>query len=208
MTNFYMRNAFIKFIVLANFLISASLSISTALAENEASTPKNTMVTLKTNKGDIQISLNAEKAPESVKNFLNYANSGHYDGTIFHRVIKGFMIQGGGFEPGMEQKEVNASIINEADNGLNNDKYTVAMARTNEPHSATSQFFINAKDNDFLNHSSPSPSGWGYAVFGEVVEGKDIVDDIEKVQTGQVGPFGDVPLEDVIIESVVLEDSE
>ncbi len=203
-----MRNAFIKFIVLANFLISASLSISTALAENEASTPKNTMVTLKTNKGDIQISLNAEKAPESVKNFLNYANSGHYDGTIFHRVIKGFMIQGGGFEPGMEQKEVNASIINEADNGLNNDKYTVAMARTNEPHSATSQFFINAKDNDFLNHSSPSPSGWGYAVFGEVVEGKDIVDDIEKVQTGQVGPFGDVPLEDVIIESVVLEDSE
>jgi len=208
MTTNTMRTAFIKSIILAAVIIGASFSISTAFADNEASTPKNTMVTLKTNKGDITIELNAEKAPESVKNFLNYAKSGHYNGTVFHRVIKGFMIQGGGFEPGMEQKEVGSSIVNEADNGLKNDKYTVAMARTNEPHSATSQFFINAKDNDFLNHSSPTPSGWGYAVFGEVTDGKDIVKDIEKVQTGQVGPFGDVPLEDVIIENVVIEGAE
>ena len=199
---------FIKPAILAVCLSIASLFTSTAFAKDEASTNKNTMVTLKTNKGDIVLSLNAEKAPESVKNFLNYANAGHYNGTIFHRVIKGFMIQGGGFEPGMKQKEVNASIVNEADNGLVNDKYTLAMARTNEPHSATSQFFINVKDNDFLNHSSPTPSGWGYAVFGEVTDGKDIVKDIEKVQTGQSGPFGDVPVEDVIIESVVVEGSE
>ena len=203
-----MRGTFVKTVFLAVAIISASSLLSTAFAENEAPTFKNTMVTLKTNKGDIQISLNAEKAPESVKNFLNYASSGHYDGTIFHRVIKGFMVQGGGFEPGMEQKAVSASIVNEADNGLKNDKYTVAMARTNEPHSATSQFFINVKDNDFLNHSSPTPRGWGYAVFGEVVEGKDIVKEIEKVATGQAGPFGDVPLEDVIIESVVIDGAE
>ena len=200
--------ALIKSVLLAISIISASFLISTASADDEASTSNTTMVTLKTNKGDIQISLNAEKAPESVKNFLNYANSGHYDGTIFHRVIQGFMIQGGGFEPGMEQKEVGDSIVNEADNGLTNIKYTVAMARTNEPHSATSQFFINVKDNDFLNHSSPTPSGWGYAVFGEVTAGTDIVDAIEQVPTGQVSRFGDVPLEDVIIESVVVEGSE
>jgi len=202
------RTPFIRTIILAGSLFTTSFFLSTAFAEDEASTNKNTMVTLKTNKGDIQISLNAEKAPESVKNFLKYANAGHYNGTIFHRVIKGFMIQGGGFEPGMEQKAVGASIVNEADNGLANDKYTLAMARTNEPHSATSQFFINVKDNDFLNHSSPTPSGWGYAVFGEVTDGKDIVKTIEKVKTGQSGPFGDVPLEDVVIESVVIEGSE
>lgn len=195
---------FFKSAILIVSLISASSFISTALAESEASTIKITMVTLKTNMGDIQISLNSKQAPESVKNFLKYADAGHYDGTIFHRVIKGFMLQGGGFEPGMKQKTVNASIVNEADNGLVNDKYTVAMARTNEPHSATSQFFINVKDNDFLNHTGPTPSGWGYAVFGEVTEGKDIVKAIEKVATGQTGGFGDVPVEDVVIESVVV----
>lgn len=166
----------------------------------------NTMITLKTSAGDIEIELDNEKAPESAKNFIAYAKEGHYDGTIFHRVIPGFMIQGGGFEPGMRQKPVKASIVNEADNGLKNDKYTVAMARTNEPHSATSQFFINAKDNDFLNYTASNPSGWGYAVFGKVTSGEDVVDSIEKVKTGQSGPFGDVPLEDVVIESVVVSE--
>jgi len=165
-----------------------------------------TMVTLKTSAGDIKISLNAEKAPVSVENFLAYAKAGQYDGTIFHRVIKGFMIQGGGFEPGMKQKPVNAPIVNEANNGLLNNKYTLAMARTNDPHSATAQFFINAKDNDFLNFSSETGSGWGYAVFGEVVSGQEFVDSIENVATGQAGPYGDVPIEDVVINSVVVEE--
>lgn len=164
------------------------------------------MVTLKTSAGDIELALNAEKAPKSVENFLAYAKSGHYDGTIFHRVIKGFMIQGGGFEPGMNQKGTLAPIVNEANNGLENTKYTVAMARTNDPHSATAQFFINAKDNDFLNFSSETTRGWGYAVFGEVVSGQDVVDAIEGVATGQAGPYGDVPLEDVVIQSVEIAD--
>ena len=162
------------------------------------------MITLKTNMGDIELTLNAEKAPNTVENFIQYAKKGQYDGTIFHRVIKGFMIQGGGFEPGMEQKSVGASILNEANNGLTNNKYTVAMARTGDPHSATAQFFINAKDNDFLNFTSESGSGWGYAVFGEVTKGKEIVDAIEMVTTGNSQGFGDVPLEDVIIESVIV----
>jgi len=158
------------------------------------------MIKLHTNFGVIGLELDAEKAPETVKNFISYVESGHYDNTIFHRVINGFMIQGGGFAPGMEQKETQAPIKNEADNGLKNDNYTVAMARTNDPHSATAQFFINVKNNDFLNHTSPSPSGWGYCVFGKVVEGTEVVDQIKGVKTGRSGFHQDVPVEDVIIE--------
>lgn len=164
------------------------------------------MVTLKTSAGDIELALNTEKAPLSVANFLAYARSGHYDGTIFHRVIKDFMIQGGGFEPGMNQKDTLPPVINEANNGLENTKYTVAMARTNDPHSATAQFFINAKDNDFLNFSSETSRGWGYTVFAEVVNGQDVVDAIENVATGQAGSYGDVPVEDVVIEQVVISE--
>ncbi|WP_049126321.1 peptidylprolyl isomerase, partial [Burkholderia cenocepacia] len=134
------------------------------------------MVELHTNHGVIKLELDAAKAPKTVENFLNYVKKGHYDGTVFHRVINGFMIQGGGFEPGLKQKPTDAPIDNEANNGLKNDNYTIAMARTNDPHSATAQFFINVNDNDFLNHSSPTPQGWGYAVFGKVVEGQDVVD--------------------------------
>jgi peptidyl-prolyl cis-trans isomerase B (cyclophilin B) len=158
------------------------------------------MIKLHTNFGVIGLELDAEKAPETVKNFISYVESGHYDNTIFHRVINGFMIQGGGFAPGMEQKDTQAPIKNEADNGLKNDNYTVAMARTNDPHSATAQFFINVKNNDFLNHTSPSPSGWGYCVFGKVVEGTEVVDQIKGVKTGRSGFHQDVPVEDVIIE--------
>jgi len=161
----------------------------------------NTMVTLSTSLGDITIELNAEKAPHSVKNFLEYVNAGFYDGTIFHRVIPGFMVQGGGFTDDMNQKDTNAPVPNEADNGLTNDKYTIAMARTPDPHSATSQFFINSSDNAFLNFKSATPDGYGYTVFGKVVKGEDIVDAIEQVRTGQVGPHGDVPLEPVVINS-------
>lgn len=160
------------------------------------------MVTVKTSMGDIEIALDAEQAPKTVENFLTYVRDKHYDGTIFHRVIKGFMIQGGGFEPGMAQKPTKDSVMNEANNGLKNNKYTIAMARTSDPHSATAQFFINAKDNEFLNFTSESPSGWGYAVFGEVTKGQDVVDKIEAVSTGNKGPFGDVPIEDVVINSV------
>ncbi|MBT8114451.1 MAG: peptidyl-prolyl cis-trans isomerase [Arenicella sp.] len=163
------------------------------------------MVTLKTNLGDITLELDAENAPLTVANFLSYTNDGHYDGTIFHRVIEQFMIQGGGFEPGMKQKPTKAPVVNEANNGLVNHKYSVAMARTNDPHSATAQFFINTKDNDSLNFSSETSRGWGYAVFGKVVKGEEIVDAIEAVETGQSGPYADVPKEDVIIQSVVIE---
>ncbi|TLS17323.1 MAG: peptidyl-prolyl cis-trans isomerase [Betaproteobacteria bacterium] len=158
------------------------------------------MIKLHTNFGVIGLELDAEKAPETVKNFISYAEAGHYDNTIFHRVINGFMIQGGGFEPGMKQKDTQAPIKNEADNGLKNDVYTIAMARTNDPHSATAQFFINVKNNDFLNHTSPSASGWGYCVFGKVVEGTEVVDQIKGVKTGRSGFHQDVPVEDVIIE--------
>ena len=160
---------------------------------------KDTMVKLHTNHGTITLQLDAEKAPNTVKNFLEYVNSGFYSNTIFHRVIDGFMIQGGGFEPGMKQKPVNAPIKNEAANGLKNDSYTVAMARTGDPHSATAQFFINVKDNGFLNYSAPVPQGYGYCVFGKVVEGKEVVDAIRKVSTGNRAGFQDVPKEDVII---------
>ena len=156
------------------------------------------------NYGVITLELDAEKAPKSVANFLNYVNKGHYDGTVFHRVIPGFMVQGGGFAVGMKQKPTDGEIENEATNGLKNDHYTVAMARTNAPHSASSQFFINASgNNSFLNHTSPNGSGWGYAVFGKVVEGKEVVDQITAVKTGNKSGHSDVPVEDVIIEKAV-----
>ena len=162
-------------------------------------------VQFKTNHGDFIIELNEELAPISSANFLEYVNSGHYNGTIFHRVISNFMVQGGGMEVGMKQKETRANIENEAANGLKNVRGSVAMARTSDPHSASSQFFINVVDNDFLNHSSPTPQGWGYAVFGMVTEGMDIVDTIRKVTTGNAGFHQDVPKEDVIVlEAVAL----
>ena len=160
-----------------------------------------TQVDLQTNKGTIRIELDDVKAPLSSRNFLEYVDAGHYNGTVFHRVIPGFMIQGGGFEAGMKQKPTQASITNEANNGLKNDHYTLAMARTSAPHSATAQFFINTTDNGFLNFKSESPQGWGYAVFGKVVSGQDVVDAIEKVPTGSRGGHGDVPTEDVVIIS-------
>ncbi|ALL65586.1 MULTISPECIES: peptidylprolyl isomerase [Burkholderiaceae] len=162
------------------------------------------MVELHTNHGVIKLELDAEKAPKSVENFLAYVKAGHYDNTVFHRVIDGFMIQGGGFEPGMTQKPTSTPIANEANNGLKNVKGSIAMARTNDPHSATAQFFINVNDNDFLNHSSPTPQGWGYAVFGKVVEGLEVVDAIRKVKTGSKGFHQDVPVDDVIIEKAVV----
>ena len=160
---------------------------------------KKTMVKLHTNHGIITLQLDAEKAPNTVKNFLEYVNSGFYNGTIFHRVIADFMIQGGGFEPGMKQKKVNAPIQNEAANGLGNDTYTVAMARTSDPHSATAQFFINTKNNRFLNHVAPNAQDYGYCVFGKVVEGTEVVDAIRKAKTGSRAGHQDVPEEDIII---------
>lgn len=150
--------------------------------------------------GVITLELDEQKAPKSAANFLEYVRQGHYDNTIFHRVIPGFMVQGGGFEPGMKQKPTGKEIENEADNGLKNDSYTVAMARTQAPHSATAQFFINVADNGFLNHTSPTPQGWGYAVFGKVVEGKEVVDKIKKVPTGNAGGHQNVPTQAVLIE--------
>ncbi len=164
------------------------------------------MIKLNTNKGTIVIELNAEKAPLTAENFLQYARDGFYDGTIFHRVIDGFMIQGGGMQPGMIEKQTRAPIKNEADNGLKNERGTVAMARTPDPDSASSQFFINVKDNHFLNFSSPTPDGWGYCVFGKVVDGMDVVDAIKGVATGSHGFHQDVPIEDVVIESVEVEE--
>ena len=156
-------------------------------------------VKLSTNHGDIVLELDAEKAPETVKNFLAYVEAGHYDNTIFHRVINGFMIQGGGFEPGMKQKATQAPVKNEADNGLKNDIGTIAMARTQDPHSATAQFFINVANNDFLNYRSPDIQGWGYCVFGRVTEGLDVIEKIKGVKTGSAGFHQDVPKEDVVI---------
>ena len=156
--------------------------------------------------GIIRAELYPEIAPNTVRNFVSLVKKGFYDGVIFHRVIPGFMIQGGGFLPGMHQKETHAPIQNEAANGLKNDRYTIAMARTMDPHSATAQFFINVVDNDFLNHTSPTPQGWGYAVFGKVVAGTDVVDAIAKVKTGTRGFHGDVPREDVVIEKAEIVD--
>ena len=158
------------------------------------------MVRLHTSFGIIALDLDAERAPETVKNFLAYVESGFYSNTVFHRVIDGFMVQGGGFEPGMSQKSTRETIKNEASNGLKNERYTIAMARTSEPHSASSQFFINVKDNGFLDHTAPNAQGWGYCVFGKVVEGRDVVDKIKQVKTGKRGGHADVPVEDVIIE--------
>jgi len=159
-----------------------------------------TQVLLTTNHGDIKLELDDAKAPKTVANFVQYAKDGHFDNTVFHRVIKGFMVQGGGFEPGMKQKKARDPIDNEATNGLKNDKYTVAMARTNDPHSASAQFFINANNNEFLNFKSPNGSGWGYCVFGKVIEGTDVVDKIEGVKTSKSGFHDDVPVEDVVIQ--------
>lgn len=165
------------------------------------------MIIMRTTFGDITIALDEDKAPQTCANFIAYAKDGFYDGTIFHRVIDNFMIQGGGFEVGMEQKPTGKPIENEADNGLKNDNGTVAMARTMDPHSATAQFFINVKDNDFLNHTGKNSQGWGYAVFGKITDGMDVIEKIKAVATGSKGGHQDVPLEDVIIESVqVVED--
>ncbi len=160
-----------------------------------------TLVDLDTSHGKIRLELDDAKAPQTAANFVGYVKAGHYDGTIFHRVIAGFMIQGGGFEPGMAQKPTGAPIVNEADNGLKNARYSIAMARTSAPHSATAQFFINVADNGFLDHSAPTPQGWGYAVFGRVVDGTAVVDAIERVATGRRAGHADVPVEDVTIRS-------
>jgi peptidyl-prolyl cis-trans isomerase B (cyclophilin B) len=157
-----------------------------------------------TGHGNITIELDAEKAPKSAENFLAYVKKGHYDGTIFHRIIDGFMVQGGGFAPGMSQKPSDAPITNEANNGLKNNKYTLAMARTQDPHSASAQFFINVADNGFLNHTAPSIQGWGYAVFGKVIAGNDVVDKLGKVKTGRKGFHDDVPMDDVVISKAVV----
>jgi peptidyl-prolyl cis-trans isomerase B (cyclophilin B) len=183
---------------LAGMALAASLFTALpAMAQNAA--PK---VQLKTSMGDIVLELNEAKAPKTVANFIAYAEKGHFDGTVFHRVIPGFMIQGGGFEPGLKQKATDAPIENEANNGLKNDKYTVAMARTSDPHSASAQFFINVAGNDFLNFTSPTAQGWGYAVFGKVTAGQDVVDGIAGVATGNRGFHQDVPKDDVVIEKV------
>jgi len=160
-------------------------------------------VELTTSAGVIRLELDDTKAPVTVANFLEYVNSGHYNGTIFHRVIKGFMVQGGGFEPGLKQKPTKGEIQNEANNGLKNDRYTIAMARTSAPHSASAQFFINGTNNDFLNFKSETPNGWGYAVFGKVVAGTEVVDEIEKAKTGRQGFHDDVPKEDIVIIKAV-----
>ena len=188
--------------------------LSAQAAPPSTSTPKQGVTSMSTNPrvkmttslGDIVITLDAAKAPKTVANFLAYVNDGFYNGTIFHRVIDGFMVQGGGFEPGLKQKPTKANVENEANNGLKNNKYTLAMARTSDPHSATAQFFINVANNDFLNHTAPTAQGWGYAVFGEVTEGKDVVDKMKAVATANSGFHQNVPTTDLVItKAVVLE---
>ena len=164
------------------------------------------VVDLDTSQGTIRLELDDEKAPVTVKNFITNVENGHYDGTVFHRVIKGFMVQGGGFEPGMQQKPTGNTIQNEASNGLKNDRYTVAMARTSAPHSATAQFFINGADNEFLNFKSETPQGWGYAVFGKVVDGMGVVDTIAQVKTNSHGPHSDVPADAIVITKASVEE--
>lgn len=171
-------------------------------ATGKEMTSQNPQVTIETSKGKIVLELYPDKAPKTVENFLVYVNSGHYDDTIFHRVIPNFMIQGGGFTPNMKQKPTKKPVTNEADNGLQNNRGTIAMARTQDPHSATAQFFINTVDNDFLNHRGKDPRGWGYAVFGQVVRGMDVVDAISKVKTGTRGGLRDIPVEPVVILKV------
>ena len=189
--------AFIAFALTAPALAASS-------TPNQGTSMSAPRVKLQTNHGDMIIELNAEKAPETVENFLTYVKDGFYDGTIFHRVISNFMSQGGGFDVDMKQKETRATVSNEADNGLKNDKYTLAMARTNDPHSATAQFFINASNNDFLNFTAPTPNGWGYTVFGAVVEGTEVADKIQTVKTGTKGFHQDVPVDNVIIEKATI----
>jgi cyclophilin family peptidyl-prolyl cis-trans isomerase len=188
----YSRRTFIH-------LLAAMALAGTTYTANAAGAPQ---VTLKTSMGNIVLELYPEKAPQSVANFLQYVKSGHYNGTIFHRVMSNFMIQGGGFDKDMKQKPTQAPIENEAKNGLKNDMYTVAMARTSAPHSATAQFFINVNNNDFLNY--PGQDGWGYAVFGKVVKGTDVVDAIKKVETTNVGMHQNVPVKPVVIESATV----
>ena len=197
--------------ILTLILISAVLK-ALLTADQDSKITENmendmTQVTISTSIGDIQLELDGEKAPITVENFKTIAGSGYYEGTIFHRVINGFMVQGGGLTADMNNKSSGTSPIqNEANNGLSNDRGTIAMARTGEPHSATSQFFINHKDNGFLNHTGENPQGWGYAVFGKVTDGMDVVDQIADVATGNVGPYQDVPLEVITIESVTVSE--
>ena len=186
---------------LFGFLLLAMVLL---LPQNVLAKKETTVVELHTNKGVIVVELDPAKAPATAANFKQYVEEKFYDGTIFHRVIPNFMIQGGGMTPDMKEKKTRASIKNEADNGLPNAKYTIAMARTADPHSATAQFFINTKDNDFLNHKAPSGNAWGYCVFGKVIEGQDVVDAIEKVKTHSAGFHDDVPVEPVIIEKAVV----
>ena len=183
-------------------LVLASIGVATANSGDKV------MVEMHTSKGLITLELDAEKAPVTVANFIEYVKSGHFDGTIFHRVIPGFVIQGGGLESGMKEKPTQAPIENEADNGLKNVTGSICMARTNDPHSATSQFFINLKDNQFLDHTEKSPQGWGYAVFGQVTGGMDVVEAIAAVQTGNAGFHQDVPVEDIVVEKVTITDQE
>lgn len=192
-----MRKLLISCLVLAAALVLGPACQAQAGGKN--------MVTLQTTKGDIVLELDAEKAPNTTKNFLEYVKSGFYDGTIFHRVIPGFMIQGGGFDKNMVQKSTREPIENEANNGLKNNTYTIAMARTQAPHSATAQFFINVADNNFLNFTAPTMQGWGYAVFGKVVKGQDVVDAIAGVPTTSHYPHQDVPVEPVIIKKAVID---
>ena len=180
------------------------LGAALAVAGQVSAADPDPAVKLETNFGDIIVRLDARKAPISTANFVQYVKSGFYDGTVFHRVIKNFMIQGGGFTADMKQKSARAPIRNEADNGLKNKKYTIAMARTGEPHSASSQFFINVKDNDFLDFKGQNPQGWGYAVFGKVIKGQEVVDKIAAVQTGKKGYYDDVPMETVTIKKAVV----
>lgn len=183
-------------------LLLASIGVATAHSGDKV------MVEMHTSKGLITLALDAEKAPVTVANFIDYVKSGHFDGTIFHRVIPGFVIQGGGMESGMKEKPTQKPIENEADNGLKNVTGSICMARTNDPHSATSQFFINLKDNQFLDHTEKSPQGWGYAVFGQVTDGMDVVEAIAAVQTGNAGFHQDVPVEDIVVEKVTITDQD
>ena len=188
-------------------LALTGLMPATAFTQDNNAETKGTgmvTVTMETSKGVITLELDGDKAPDTVANFVAYAGAGHYDGTIFHRVIPGFMIQGGGFDTNMQQKSTNAPVKNEANNGLKNVNGSIAMARTNDPHSATAQFFINVKDNSFLDHTAPDPRGWGYAVFGKVTDGMDVVQVIEAVPTGNKSGHQDVPLEAVVIEKVTI----
>ena len=184
--------------------VTATASSNSTNPQGKTNMSTSPRVKLETSMGDIVIELDATKAPKTAANFVDYVKDGFYNGTVFHRVMDGFMIQGGGFEPGLKQKPTKAPIDNEANNGLKNDKYTIAMARTNDPHSATAQFFINVADNDFLNHTAPTPNGWGYAVFGKVVSGTEVVDKIKGVKTGNSGFHQNVPTQDVIINKAVI----